>query len=228
MGRNVAEPSQVFTLSLHEGSNGDLVSFDVVASDCGLFAQPIDTNTLAFSMGERYEVVVDFANFKGQNITMKNARGVIGAPDYAATDLVMRFIVEDTVSDDTNNAVLPSTLRNVPSPVQANITKNFEFERVSGHWVINGVGWADIEHRILTRPTLGADEIWELGNSIGDGNITGVHPVHIHLVDFQILSRSGGRGEVLSYEAAGQKDVVWLAQGETIRVAARYAPWPGV
>jgi bilirubin oxidase len=218
----------VFTLTLHDDTDTDQVEFDVIASDCGLYAHPIKTDTLAFSMGERYEIVVDFADFKGKNITMKNARGVMAAPDYAATDLVMRFIVGDTTSDDTNNGIIPFILREAPAPVQANITKNFEFERVGGHWVINGVGWADIEHRILTRPELGADEEWVLNNSVGDGNITGVHPVHIHLVDFQILSRSGGRGEVLPYEAAGQKDVVWLAPGETIRVAARYAPWPGV
>lgn len=80
----------------------------------------------------------------------------------------------------------------------------------------------------MTRPTLGTDETWELRNGDGDGNITGVHPIHIHLVDFQVLSRSSGRGEVLPYEAAGLKDVIWLAPGETIRVAAKYAPWPGV
>jgi bilirubin oxidase len=218
----------VFTLTIREDNNDVRVGFDVIASDCGLYAHPVKTDTLAFSMGERYEIVVDFANYKGKNITMKNARGVIGAPDYAATDLVMRFIVGDSISDDTNNGAIPSTLREQPAPVQANITKNFEFARVGGHWEINGVGWADVEHRILTRPELGADEEWVLRNVVGDGNITGVHPVHIHLVDFQILSRSGGRDEVLPYEAAGQKDVVWLAPGETVRVAARYAPWPGV
>jgi bilirubin oxidase len=179
-------------------------------------------------MGERYEIIVDFADYRGKNLTLRNARGVIGNPDYAATDLVMRFIVSNSVSDDCNNGAVSSTLRDMPPPVQANITRRFEFERVGEHWVVNGVGWADIEHRILTRPQLGADETWELNNGNGDNKITGVHPVHIHLVDFQILSRSGGRGEVLPYEAAGMKDVVWLAPGETIRVTARYAPWPGV
>jgi bilirubin oxidase len=218
----------VFTLTLHNDADDDQVEFDVIASDCGLYAHSVKTKTLAFSMGERYEMVVDFADFNGKNITMKNARRVVGAPDYAATNLVMRFIVGNSVSDNTNNGAIPSKLREPPVSVHANITKDFEFARVGGHWKINGVGWADVEHRILTRPELGADEVWVLRNGVGDGNITGVHPVHIHLVDFQILSRSGGRGEVLPYEAAGQKDVVWLAPGETIRVAARYAPWPGV
>lgn len=136
----------------------------------------------------------------------------------------MRFVVSNTTRSDRNNGAVPSNLRPVLQLPQANVTKHFEFTRNNGKWVVNGVGWADIDHKILTRPNLGADEIWELTN----GNGTGVHPVHIHLVDFQILSRSGGRGAVLPYEAAGSKDVVWLAPGETIRVVARYAPWPGV
>jgi bilirubin oxidase len=175
-------------------------------------------------MGERYEIIVDFAGLQGQNITMKNARGINGNIDFAATDLVMRFAVGTSISDNSNNGPVPSTLRYIPPPPQTDVTKSFAFERIGDYWRINGVGWADIENRILTRPILGADEIWELRN----GNGSGVHPVHIHLVDFQVLSRSGGRGEVLPYEAAGMKDVVWLLPNETVRVMARYAPWPGV
>lgn len=175
-------------------------------------------------MGERYEIVIDFAGLEGKNFTMRNARGMFGNIDFAATDLVMRFIVGDSVGDDGNNGAIPTDLRYIPPPPQVSVTKNFTFERIDGVWLINGVGWVDVEHRILTRPTLGADEIWELHN--GNGN--GVHPVHIHLVDFQVLSRTGGRNQVSTYEAAGMKDVVWLSPNETIRVVARYAPWQGV
>ncbi|KAH7380437.1 Cupredoxin [Phaeosphaeria sp. MPI-PUGE-AT-0046c] len=216
--------SRTFTLSFQDDLNGNQPEFSVIASDCGLFAHPVKASTLALSMGERYEIIVDFAGFEGKNITMKNARDVVGSIDFAATDKVMRFVVGNTIRSGRNNGAIPSDLRPIPQPPQADVTKHFEFARINEKWVVNGVGWADIGHRILTRPTLGADEIWELSN----GNGTGVHPVHIHLVDFQVLSRSGGRSKVLPYEAAGFKDVVWLAPGETVRVVARYAPWPGV
>lgn len=175
-------------------------------------------------MGERYEIIVDFTGYEGRTFTMKNAPGVIGNVDYAATDRVMRFLVDDTKSYPTTNGPVPSTLRYISPPPETSVTKNFTFTRIGDEWVINGVGWADIEHRILTRPTLGADEIWELRH--GGGNAT--HPVHIHLVDFQVLSRIGGRNVVQPYEAAGMKDIVWIAPGETVRVVARYAPWKGV
>ncbi|KAH8722545.1 hypothetical protein GQ44DRAFT_828866 [Phaeosphaeriaceae sp. PMI808] len=185
--------SRIFNISLHEGLDGDAIRFDMIASDSGLFNHSIPTTSFAFSMGERYELIIDFSPNKGRSLTLCNERGAPGIADYAATDLVMRFQVTDATSSDTNNGPISPTLRQIPPPPQTNTTtKTFAFERVDDVWAINGVGWADIENRILTRPALGTDEIWELQ----DGDAGGVHPVHIHLVDFQVLSRTRGRGGV--------------------------------
>jgi bilirubin oxidase len=190
----------------------------------GLLSHPVNTKDLFMSMGERYEIIVDFANHAGKNFTMRNGRQIGENADYAATDMVMRFVVGDTVTDNTNNGDVPQSLRAIPA-TSANVpVKDFAFERKNGEWVINGVGFSDIEHRILTRPVQGSDEIWTLRNAGGGGT----HPVHIHLVDFQITSRTGGRNSVMPYESAGRKDVVYLAPGETVQVIARYAPWAGV
>lgn len=177
-------------------------------------------------MAERYEVVIDFANFKGQNITLLNGRGLGENADYAATDKVMRFVVGNTVSDNSNNGNVPQTLsQDDPILPSSSNAKDFTFGRGSGgSWLVNGYGFSDVSNRILTKPELGTYETWALHNGRGGGT----HPVHIHLVDFKILSRSGGRGQVADYEGAGWKDVVWLAAGESVQVVARYAPWPGV
>ncbi|KAL1593135.1 hypothetical protein SLS60_010742 [Paraconiothyrium brasiliense] len=177
------------------------------------------------STGERYELVIDFSNYQNQNITLLNERGLGENVDYPATDKVMRFVVGNSSSGGSGGGV-PQTLRNdgpvVPS---SSITKDFTFGRGSGGlWVINGVGFKDIENRILTKPDRGTYETWALHNGAGDGT----HPVHIHLVDFKVISRSGGRDEVADYESAGWKDVVWLAAGESVQVIARYAPWDGI
>ena len=193
-------------------------------------------------MGERYEIVFDFSSFSGKNVTLRNTQGVGQNIDYAATDKVMQFVVGNTVSSEDNNGDLPSTLRAVPFPpdnIEAD--KDFEFARVGDEWKINGVGFADVNARILTKPPRGAVEIWNLKNGAGGG----VHPVHIHLIDFEILSRNGDNGSVLPYEAAGLKDVVYLGPGQyvapkkcfkeimliilrSVQVIARYAPWDGV
>ena len=107
----------------------------------------------------------------------------------------------------------------------ASNAKDFTFGRGDdGNWVINGYGFRDVENRILTKPERGTYETWALHNGAGGGT----HPIHIHLVDFKVISRTGGRGVVADYEGAGWKDVVWLAAGESVEVIARYAPWDGI
>lgn len=91
--------------------NGDWLDFQVIASDCGLFGSPVTTNDLVIAMGERYEIVVDFSPYSGQNITMLNNMGLEGnIEQYGDTDQVMQFNVGTTVSDDSNNGDVPSTL----------------------------------------------------------------------------------------------------------------------
>lgn len=77
---------------------------------------------------------------------------------------------------------------------------------------------------ILAKPARGAIEVWQLENNSGGWS----HPVHIHLVDFQIISRTGGKRSVLPYEKEALKDVVLLGENEKVQVIARYAPWDGI
>ena len=47
------------------------------------------------------------------------------------------------------------------------------------------------------------------------------HPVHVHGASFQVISRTGGRGRLYSWER-GWKDTVLLNDGETVRVLVRF------
>lgn len=44
-------------------------------------------------MAERWDIVVDFAPFSGQNVTIMNKRDFQTNQDYAATDRVLQFCV---------------------------------------------------------------------------------------------------------------------------------------
>jgi len=44
----------------------------VVGGDDGLATNPVTINNLTMSIGERWEVVIDFAGMAGQNVTMFN------------------------------------------------------------------------------------------------------------------------------------------------------------
>lgn len=222
-----ASISRSFQLYFEQQSKeGTRINFKVVGSDAGLLLNPVDTTQLDISMAERWEVVVDFSPYKNSNVTLRSNKNVADNTPYLNTDKVMRFVVGDSAPNQDNNGDLPAKLRDVPfPPAHATVEHQFEFQRTGGEWKVNGVSWADgPEKRILAKPQRGAVENWSLKNGAGGWT----HPVHIHLIDFQIVSRTGGsRGGVQPYEKVALKDVVWLNTNEQVIVIARYAPWDG-
>ncbi|KAI0447314.1 Cupredoxin [Xylaria telfairii] len=200
--------------------------FQAIASDSGLLDEPVTINTLFIAVAERYEVVFDFTQFAGQQIELRNLPDVGGFgvdDDFQDTDKVMRFNVGSTPVNDPST--VPAQLRDVPFPPETTgIDHHFRFHRQHGQWLVNGVGFEDAANRVLANVPRGTVEIWELEN--GSGGWT--HPIHVHLVDFRVISRTGGDRGVEPYEAHGLKDVVWLAKGETVRVEAHYEPWTGL
>ena len=215
---------RAFQLYFQADGSSSKINFNVIGSDAGLLTKPVQSNLLHIAMAERWEVVIDFAPYAGKNVTVRNNRDVQADEDYNSTDKVMRFVVGTTVTSQQGNGNLPATLRSVPfPPSKTGIDRHFKFEKTNSEWRINGVAFADVQNRILAKPPRGKVEIWELENGGGGWS----HPVHIHLVDFQILSRDGSR-PVLNYEKESLKDVVLLGESETVTVIARYAPWDGV
>ncbi|KZV79347.1 putative bilirubin oxidase [Exidia glandulosa HHB12029] len=200
------------------------IPFTVIGSDSGLVSTATSTTDIVLAIAERWDIVIDFAPFIGQNITMMNERDFQTNEDYFASDRIMQFRVGNTVTSTANNN-LPTQLRtlDLPDP-KVGIDHDFVFERKNGMWLINGVGFEDIENRILAKPERGATQQWILENKGGGWS----HPIHVHLVDFQIVSRTGGRGAVEPYEKVALKDVVYLGENEKLQIIARYTPWDGV
>jgi FtsP/CotA-like multicopper oxidase with cupredoxin domain len=203
------------------------IPFQVIASDSGLFASPVTTKDVLISMGERYEIIFDFSAYAEKNITLLNNLPDNLAKQFDNTDKVMRFTVGKTVSDSSNNGAVPSRLNgNINWPMQRTTVDhsfNFQFGGTNT-WTINGVTFDDVNNRVLARPPQGTVQLWELKHSGGPS----LHPVHIHLVNMQVISRSGGSRGLLPYEAAGFKDIVLLEPFETVRVLAMYGPWNGM
>jgi bilirubin oxidase len=221
--------SRNFALYFVRSTNIDAkLPFQVIASDSGLLDHPVQVSDLMISSAERYEVVFDFSVYAGQAIELRNlpkANGIGVDEDYLNTNKVMRFTVSNDMVVDTS--VVPQSLRQVPFPQPSTgIDHHFRFHRTNSEWRINGIGFADVENRVLAKVPRGTVEIWELENSSGGWT----HPIHVHLVDFRVLDRYGDESTrgVMPYEAAGLKDVVWLGMHETVLVEAHYAPWNGV
>jgi spore coat protein A len=204
--------------------------FQIIATDGGLMASPQTVTSLRVGMAERYEIVVDFAAITvGQKIQLVNG-GVKNATDYDHTGKVMQFEVAGAASSTENNTV-PAVLA-APhaamtlTPAMSKATRKMRLERsdVTNLWTINGETWEDVAaseySRVFANPDVNDVEIWEVENKSGGW----FHPLHVHLVDFQVLSRNGRPAPA---QERGPKDVVYIGEGETVKLIMRFGPEHG-
>ncbi|KAI6711800.1 bilirubin oxidase [Diplocarpon mali] len=190
------------------------IPFIVVGADAGYLDHPASTTSLVIAMAERYEIVIDFAKYKGQNMTLMNER------DFQAC-------LPATILHEHGNGDIPTHLADLNIPAaRTTVDQIFEFGKSNGgQWLINGIGFEDVKNRVVAFPPQGKVQRWRLVNKGGGWS----HPIHIHLIDFQVVSRTGsGRSGVTPYEAAALKDVVYLGTNEQVEVIANFAPWSGV
>ncbi len=194
----------------------------VIATDCGLLAEPVELSSplevLQIWPAERYELIVDFSHYPlGTQVFLRNPNLQFSGnlDNDARLQAIMRFDVELDEPDDSD---LPDHLRNfqrltdqIP-PGQDVPVRRFVFGRARD-WTINNKLWN--KNRVDANPEPGAIEIWELVN-LGGG---WVHPVHIHFADWQILDRN--LRPPLAYEQ-GWKDVFRVGHFEMVRVMAKF------
>ncbi len=197
--------------------------FHVIATDGGLTDAPIEVTHIRHGNAERYEVIIDFANYSvGTKLQLMNDSPPNNRDDVNM-DRIMQFeVVGDSFPTADNN--MPAVL-NPNNPVMALqesdavATRNFRFRRQNGQWTINGTTWADVVASnyefTLANPVKDSVEIWTVENPSGGW----FHPVHIHLVDFKILDRNGLPPHPWE---RGPKDVVYLGEVETVRLLMRF------
>jgi spore coat protein A len=227
--------SRVYTLSF-EPPAGSL-DFTVISTEGGLLDAPVDgMSSLTIGPGERYDVVVDFQGFElGSEILLKNsARAPFPNGALNLTEIMKFKVVEGAAFTEA----LPEILRTVEKidPVKSVISRDFILKKSADdgcgrqNWLINDLGWDDITEF----PELGTVEIWRF---INDSGVS--HPMHMHLVMFQILDRQeftkGGGGAIIpvgdpqapgAFEA-GWKDTAMVNPGEMVRVIARFEDYAG-
>lgn len=205
--------SRSYRLALSRGDG-----FTMIGTDAGLMSEPVMVKNFRIGMAERYEFIIDFSKYPiGTQIVLQNL-GLPNNSDYDGTGQIMRFdVVRQEIGDDSD---LPSKLRYVPPIPESSAvrTRKFVYQRTNGLWQINGKIWD--ENRVDANPKLDDVEIWELRNQAGGW----FHPIHIHLIDCQMLDRNGK--PPFPYER-GWKDVFYVGENETVRVIGRFGPNTG-
>ena len=198
--------------------------FYVIASDGGFLAAPVGVSQLRMSPGERYEILVDFAD--GKAVTLETGPdteiGLFGALTQHTAESayvpVMRF----------EPAAMLGTVKLLPTglvaPPAADASRAIARRRFvldsgmaagsdscgsgGGKMTINGKSH-DLA-RIDATVQLGTTEIWEI-LSVGMA-----HPFHIHGASFRVLSINGQSPPA---HLTGWKDVVLVEGNAELLVA---------
>lgn len=209
------------------GFDGGL-PFTLIGNDGGLLPAPVTLTSIDLSPAERADLLLDLRHVPvGQRIglrslpfTMMGGMGFMGGANLQGQPLdLLELRVARAVQDDTR---IPLSLPPVPGlPVAAPLReRTFVFTSQQMSHRINGREWE--MDRIDERIPFDEPEVWTFVNQSGMP-----HPVHVHATHFEVLSRSGGRGQVLPWEA-GRKDTVLLHPFETVQVALRFTVHRGL
>lgn len=211
-------------------SNGDALV--QVGNESGLLPAPVTRPSVLLGPAERAEIVVDFSRLGGSQVSLvsKQLSGLVhtGAPLGADVDTpktkppaadIMQFRVGGSVSDAST---VPTSLRPLPSWTTA---LSHTPDRVfvfglgvdpQGHtaWTING---RTFDHaRVDARPELDSTETWMFVNT---GNAPISHYIHIHDVDWHLLSRNQASPDPWE---AGLKETFRLDPGEVLLLGTKF------
>jgi spore coat protein A len=232
--------SRFYVLSLSSGR-----SFRQIGTDTGLLPAPVELQQLTLGPGERADLVIDFSGDAGATVVLKNrARSPFpkGEPPGRSVAEVMAFSVTLPLGA-APMAELPANLRAAIVPlVQTGPSRRLllfegvdEYGRLKpmlGTAADGALAWTD---PVTEDVRLGDTEVWEVFNATEDA-----HPIHLHLVSFQIVDRQPFRAEMDDETGAlsdirligrprppdpnerGWKDTARMLPGEVTRVIARF------
>jgi spore coat protein A len=214
-----------------------------IGSDQGLLPAPVPLQTVTLGPAERADLLIDFSAAPGTRIVLKSQ----------AFEL-MQFRVAQAQGEPER--ALPVKLRPVQKLSEASATKTrlltlneYQDLKVSGKptcstppntstprmlMLLNGLRWRE---PTTEKPRLGDTEIWSFINLTED-----THPIHLHLVRFQILDRqqfdadqylTKGKLQLLGKrippepEEAAWKDTVRADAGLLTRIIVRFEGYTG-
>jgi spore coat protein A len=196
---------RMYRFRILNGCNARILNLDIsgldfsqIGADSGLWDIPVRTRRLVLAPAERADVLVDFSRFAGARLVLMNHRPPSPVSNPAPQlPQVMQFRVGRTVTQPGPSVIpssLPGSAANLGSPaVTRYITLN-EVGAETADWFLN-LNAVHFEDPITETPRVGTIEDWVYINMTGD-----THPLHNHLVQFQVVGRTPFDAE--AYEEA--------------------------
>jgi len=215
--------SRFYRLSLSDGR-----PFMQIGTDGGYLLAPVWLQQLVLAPAERADLIVDFAGMAvGSAIVMQNDAPAPfpegDRPDPRTTGRIMQFRVVALTGADASR--VPEKLGDMAMLGKPARTRTLTLDEHMGHKgplaaLLDGKRWTD---PVSEMPALGETEIWEFANLTADA-----HPIHLHLVRFEVLERralDGGPsavGNAPQPSESGFKDTVVAYPGEITKVRAKF------
>jgi spore coat protein A len=219
-----ASNGRFMRLGLDEGP-----AIQQIATDQGLLPSPVEVPRVRLAPAERVDVVIDFRDRPNDRIVLEND----GLP-------VMQFRVSERPTSDPS--LLPQALRSVSrlNEAEATQTRVHALGEVDDmlarpmRMLLNGTRWHE---PVTERPRIDTTEIWSFANMTEES-----HPIHLHLVRFQILDRRNF--DLFNYQSRkrivftgpplppdpgeiGWKDTVRADPGMITRIIVRFEGYTG-
>lgn len=199
-----------------------------------------DLESLLLSPFERGDVIVDFSAHAGETFTVRNDAGLpfSGLGHHGGIDghggsgpelpelMQIRVMGPSKRIADPSVAPVDLTLPPATGPSEnaARTTRHMTMSMVQDEHGLNMHLLNDrrFQEQPYIKPQLGTTEIWELEN-----RTMHTHPIHLHLVQFDVLGRGpDGTHEPEPNERVG-KDTVRVNPDETVRILIRFGDFAG-
>ena len=223
-----------------------IVNFTQIGSDQGYLPHPVQMQKVLIAPAERADVVIDFSELEGKTVTVSNRAAapyplMEALPQTAPLHELMQFKVTLPLSGkDSSSAPSWNTPRetlDAASAVKIRDLVLYEYLDKDGRSLsakIDAKGYDESTSEIVK---LNTTEMWRFINTTEDA-----HPLHLHLVRFQVVERQGF--DLLKFQSgaglhmngpkrlppageSGWKDTVVVGPSEVVTIIAHFEGFPG-
>lgn len=226
--------SRIYTLQIETTGGQAGPTFWQIGTDGGLLNTPIQVSQLTFAPGERADVIVDFTGKKGTSFILKNSDSSWSGSGTVSEIMKVNVSLPLNGTDASLNPATGPNLRPnnpivqlAPTVTSSTLTRRLTLDqdRDTDAFLLSDLAFDD---PVTEKPRVGATEVWEIDNRTGD-----THPIHLHLVQFQLLSGSGDDHHSSSWgdgsgssdpSASGWKDTIRVGSRDNVRIVVRWAP----
>ena len=223
-----------------------LISLQQIGSDGGFLPAPFRLNRLLLGPAERADVIVDFTNLNGKTVTLSNDAPA-PYPGWEFTTSMPPRLLELMQFRVTRPLAAPAPIFSFSGNAgfrkldrdSAIVTRDFvltEAMDAKGHSLGVRINSKSYDDPVTEKVKLGSVECWRFINTTMDG-----HPMHLHLVQFQILERQGfdtgafasGRLQLVggprppAANEAGWKDTAVVKPSEVLSILVRFEGYAG-